>query len=157
MHQPVRTIINLWRSRSLLTIIEVQQTLFRGNTTFTKTVELCMTWFGKPFLEASIGNVLRRLFTEKIAIEVDPVQSGKSTRVVERNVERLVYWCQELWNQIYSVCPKFVCPMIIETGSGKLRHLASVNDVQWKFDWKTPVPLAIHNPIRNDPVLGQAR
>ena len=74
-----------------------------------------MTWFGKPFLEASIGNVLRRLFTEKIAIEVDPVQSGKSTRVVERNVERLVYWCQEFWNQIYSVrtaCPKFVCLVI---------------------------------------------
>jgi hypothetical protein len=100
---------------AFLTIIEVQQTLFRGNTIFTKTVELCMSWFGKPFLEASIGNVLRRIFTEKITIEVDPVQSGKGAKTVERNVERLVYWCQEFWNQIYSVrtaCPKFVCLVI---------------------------------------------
>jgi hypothetical protein len=100
---------------AFLTIIQVQQTLFRGNTTLTKTIELCMSWFGKPFLEASIGNVLRRVFTEKIAIEVDPVQSGKGTKAVERNVERLIYWCQEFWNQIYSVrtaCPKFVCLVI---------------------------------------------
>ena len=99
-----------------LTIITVQYTLFRGNTTLTKTVDLCMSWFGKPFLEASIGNVLRRLFTEKIAIEVDPMQSGKGTKAVERNVERLIYWCQEFWNQIYSVrtaCPKFVCLVIL--------------------------------------------
>lgn len=70
-----------------------------------------MTWFGKSFLEASIGNILRRLCTEKIAIEVDPLRSGKSTKDVERNVEHLIYWCQEFWNQIYSVrtaCPKFV-------------------------------------------------
>ena len=115
MHQPVRIIICLWRLPSLLTIIEVEQTLFRGNTIFTKAVELCMSRFGKPFLEASIGKVLRRLFTEKISIEVDPMQSGKGSKVVERNVERLVYWCQEFWNQIYSVrtaCPKFVCLVI---------------------------------------------
>jgi len=71
-----------------------------------------MTWFGKPFLEASIGSVLRRLCAEKVAIEVDPMRSGKSTKDVERNVEHLIYWCQEFWNQIYSVraaCPKFVC------------------------------------------------
>ncbi|KAF8168097.1 Rho GTPase activation protein [Crassisporium funariophilum] len=85
-----------------------QSTLFRGNSTLTKVVELCMTWYGKAFLEASIGNVLRRLCAEKIAIEVDPMRSGKSTKDVERNVEQLKYWCQEFWNQIYSVraeCP----------------------------------------------------
>ncbi|KDR84991.1 hypothetical protein GALMADRAFT_233525 [Galerina marginata CBS 339.88] len=84
------------------------QTLFRGNTTLTKTIELCMTWYGKSFLEASIGTVLRRLCAEKVAIEVDPMRSGKSTRDVEKNVEQLIYWCHEFWNQIYSVraeCP----------------------------------------------------
>ena len=100
---------------AFLTTIKVEQTLFRGNTALTKTVELCMSWFGKPFLEASIGTVLRRIFTERIAIEVDPAQSRKGTKAVERNVERLVYWCREFWNQIYSVrttCPKFVCVVI---------------------------------------------
>lgn len=84
------------------------QTLFRGNTTLTKVMELCMGWYGKPFLEASVGPVLRRLCAEKVAIEVDPVRSGKGSKDVERNVDQLIYWCQEFWNQIYSVrseCP----------------------------------------------------
>ncbi|TFK30445.1 GTPase activating protein [Coprinopsis marcescibilis] len=84
------------------------QTLFRGNTVLTKTIELTMSWYGKAFLEASIGHVLRRLCAEKVAIEVDPMRSGKSTKDVEKNVEQLIYWCHEFWNQIYSVrgdCP----------------------------------------------------
>ena len=77
-------------------------------------MELCMTWYGKAFLEASIGSVLRRLCAEKVAIEVDPFRSGKSTKDVERNVDQLIYWCQEFWTQIYSVradCPQCV-PLI---------------------------------------------
>jgi hypothetical protein len=84
-------------------------TLFRGNTTLTKVVELFMLWYGKPFLEASIGSVLRRLCREKVAIEVDPARSGKSIKEIEKGVEQLLYWCQEFWKQIYSVrdtCPK---------------------------------------------------
>jgi len=67
-----------------------------------------MAWYGKTFLEASIGNILRRLCAEKVAIEVDPLRSGKGAKDVERNVELLIYWCQEFWKQIYSVraeCP----------------------------------------------------
>ncbi|KAJ6610911.1 GTPase activating protein [Mycena sp. CBHHK59/15] len=84
------------------------QTLFRGNTIFTKVMELCMNWYGKAFLEASIGSVLRRLCAEKVGIEVDPIRSGKGNKDVERNLEQLIYWCREFWNQIYSVraeCP----------------------------------------------------
>ncbi|KAJ6575115.1 Rho GTPase activation protein [Mycena capillaripes] len=84
------------------------QTLFRGNTIFTKVMELCMNWYGKAFLEASIGSVLRRLCAEKVGIEVDPMRSGKGTKDVERNLDLLIYWCQEFWTQIYSV--KAECP-----------------------------------------------
>ncbi|EGO03980.1 hypothetical protein SERLA73DRAFT_40923, partial [Serpula lacrymans var. lacrymans S7.3] len=83
-------------------------TLFRGNTILTKTIELCMAFYGKAFLEASIGSSIRRLCSEKIAIEVDPARSGKSTKDTERDVELLIYWCKEFWNQIYAVrneCP----------------------------------------------------
>ncbi|TFY80721.1 hypothetical protein EWM64_g3290 [Hericium alpestre] len=83
-------------------------TLFRGNNMFTKTVELLMAWYGKAFLEASVGSTIRRLCAENVTIEVDPVRSGKSVKDIERNVDVLVYWCQEMWNQIYSVraeCP----------------------------------------------------
>lgn len=72
-------------------------------------MELCMAWYGKPFLEASIGNVIRRLCNEKVAIEVDPVRSGKSVKDVEKSVDQLIYWCREFWQQIYAVrgeCPQ---------------------------------------------------
>lgn len=74
-------------------------------------MELCMGWYGKAFLEASIGPVLRRLCAEKVAIEVDPARNGKGSKDLERNVDLLIYWCQEFWNQIYSVrseCPQSV-------------------------------------------------
>lgn len=68
-----------------------------------------MSWYGKAFLEASIGDVLRRLCDEKVAIEVDPVRSGKSTRDMDKNRELLIQWCERFWAQIHSVrneCPK---------------------------------------------------
>ncbi|KIY71620.1 Rho GTPase activation protein [Cylindrobasidium torrendii FP15055 ss-10] len=86
------------------------QTLFRGNTLLTKVMEHCMSWYGKAFLEASIGSVLRKLCAEKVAIEVDPMRSGakNSVKEVERNVDLLITWVQAFWTQIYSVrseCP----------------------------------------------------
>lgn len=70
-----------------------------------------MAQYGGSFLEASVGPPLRRLCMDKIAIEVDPVRSGKSARNTEKNVEQLVYWCQEFWNCIYDArtqCPQYV-------------------------------------------------
>lgn len=75
-------------------------TLFRGNTTLTKTIELFMAWYGKAFLEASVGNVIRRICTEKVSIEVDPSRSGKNSRDIERNVDLLLHWSSEFWNSI---------------------------------------------------------
>ncbi|KAH9950344.1 Rho GTPase activation protein [Amylocystis lapponica] len=83
-------------------------TLFRGNTVLTKTMELFMAWYGTAFLEASVGSTIRRLCGEKIAIEVDPVRSSKGSKGVEKGVELLVYWCQEFWTGIYEArteCP----------------------------------------------------
>jgi hypothetical protein len=118
-------------------------------------MELCMTWYGKAFLEASIGSVIRRVCAEKVAIEVDPFRSGKSTKDVERNVDQLIYWCQEFWTQIYSVraeCPQcvlFVCSKFlseeftISTGScvdsSKLFAPLSKNDIGWRIHLKTSI------------------
>ncbi|KAF9015162.1 Rho GTPase activation protein [Cyathus striatus] len=96
-------------SRDIRNTSSSYQTLFRGNTILTKVMELSMAWYGKAFLEASIGPVLRRLCADRVTIEVDPARSGKNGKGVERNVELLVCWCQEFWNQIYSVrsqCPQ---------------------------------------------------
>lgn len=86
-------------------------TLFRGNTVLTKTIESLMGWYGKGFLEASVGVTIRRLCLDNISIEVDPLRNAKGPKDVERNVDLLVYWCGEIWEQIYSVrqqCPEYV-------------------------------------------------
>ncbi|KAF8140258.1 Rho GTPase activation protein [Boletus edulis] len=77
-------------------------TLFRGNTIFTKTMELAMAFYGREFLEASIGRIIRQICFEKITIEVDPNRSSKSPKDVERGVEQLVEWCQAIWDTIYA-------------------------------------------------------
>jgi hypothetical protein len=68
-------------------------------------MELSMIFYGKAFLEASIGPVIRRLVGEKVTIEVDPVRSGQSSQ----QIKRFIYWCEELWKGIYaarSQCPR---------------------------------------------------
>jgi hypothetical protein len=84
------------------------RTLFRGNTVLTKTIESLMGWYGKNFLEASVGLTIRRLCLENVSIEVDPLRNPKGPKDVERNVDLLVFWCREIWEQIYSMrqqCP----------------------------------------------------
>ena len=73
-----------------------------------QTIELFMTWYGKPFLESSIGSVIRRICIERVAIEVDPSKTSKPTQDLDKNVDTLVNWCQEMWDSIYRVrseCP----------------------------------------------------
>lgn len=74
-------------------------------------MELAMAFYGRAFLEASIGRNIRQIFFEKITIEVDPNRNGKSPKDVERGIEQLVEWCQTIWDSIYahrSDCPQYV-------------------------------------------------
>lgn len=70
-----------------------------------------MARYGGAFLEASVGGPIRRVCGDKVAIEVDPVRSGKGARSTEKSVEALVFWCQEFWGSIYEArheCPPCV-------------------------------------------------
>ena len=73
-----------------------------------QTIELFMAWYGKPFLESSVGDVIRRISIERVSIEVDPTKTSQPTWDLEKNVDALVHWCKELWDSIYRVrseCP----------------------------------------------------
>ncbi|TFK41156.1 Rho GTPase activation protein [Crucibulum laeve] len=113
--------VQVFASREVENSSSSHRTLFRGNSILTKVMESCMALYGKAFLEASIGNVLRRLCAEKISIEVDPARSGKNSKDLERNVEQLIYWCQEFWNQIYST--RAECPQEMRRLFGTIRQL----------------------------------
>lgn len=83
--------------------------IFRGNTVVTKTIELAMRYYGRQFLEASIGPVLRRIYSSKLSIETDPRFNTKGAKDIEKNNEQLYNWCQEVWNDIYATrgqCPE---------------------------------------------------
>jgi len=97
-------------------------TLFRGNTVFTKTMEKFMVIYGRTFLEASLGSVVRRLCAEKVAIEVDPNRTSSSRQKgLDRNVEALLYWCGEFWNSIYEA--RHQCPSELRRVFAHIRQL----------------------------------
>ncbi|KAI8995639.1 Rho GTPase activation protein [Trametes punicea] len=93
----------------------------RGNTVFTKTVELYMSWYGMAFLESSVGATIRRLCSEKVAIEVDPVRIGKGPKAIEKNVDLLVSWCREFWDHIYEA--RTQCPLELRRLFEHIRRL----------------------------------
>ena len=46
--------------------------LFRGNTLFTKSMEMYLRTIGGDFLEAALGDVVKRICKENIILEIDP-------------------------------------------------------------------------------------
>ncbi|KIJ26917.1 hypothetical protein M422DRAFT_216095 [Sphaerobolus stellatus SS14] len=83
-------------------------TLFRGNSVFTKTVEQIMTFFGRPFLEASVGYSIHELVIERVELETDPRRNQKGTKDVENSIKLLQVWCEKFWKRIWDMrehCP----------------------------------------------------
>ncbi|GJE86123.1 Rho GTPase activation protein [Phanerochaete sordida] len=96
-------------------------TLFRGNTVFTKTMEIFMMTKGAAFLEASLGSPIRKLCEQHVAIETDASRSGKNPKQIEKNVELLVHWCNEFWQSIYDAREK--CPDELRRLFSRIRTL----------------------------------
>ncbi|KAG8899531.1 hypothetical protein FRB99_006584 [Tulasnella sp. 403] len=91
-------------------------TLFRGNTHLTKTMEFAMNRYGKIWLDRSLGSHIRKLLAERVSLETDPVMIDKKhtkdedvvQKEVETNVQLLVEWCEKLWGSIWNArddCP----------------------------------------------------
>ncbi|KAK4054539.1 hypothetical protein OIV83_001033 [Microbotryomycetes sp. JL201] len=84
--------------------------LFRGNTVLTKMVELFMRLIGTEFLEAAIGEPVRRICKEQVAVEIDPakMKAGTKDKEITHNLHELHEWCLVVWNAIYDArrqCP----------------------------------------------------
>ncbi|GAA5895340.1 hypothetical protein JCM8208_005983 [Rhodotorula glutinis] len=84
--------------------------LFRGNTILTKSVELYLRLTGAEYLDASIGEVIRRIVAEKVEIEIDPMKlrPGTKDKELQSNVHLLREWALTLFNAIYDAREK--CP-----------------------------------------------
>lgn len=87
--------------------------LFRGNTILTKSVELYLRLIGSEYLDASIGEAIRRICAEKVEIEIDPMKlkPGTKDKELQHNVQLLHDWTLTVWNSIYDAREK--CPQCV--------------------------------------------
>lgn len=101
-------------------------TLFRGNSSLTKTMEFAMMHYGRPWLDKSLGSQIRRLISEKISLETDVGKIEKLSKremadmsisqILEVNVRLLVEWCGKIWvdiNNARDYCPKCVVRVVL--------------------------------------------
>ncbi|GAA96793.1 hypothetical protein E5Q_03465 [Mixia osmundae IAM 14324] len=86
---------------------ETSSILFRGNTLFTKMLEMYMRLIGQDLLETSLGPLVRRICRDDIDIEIDPARLRKD-KAVQEGVKSLHSWAVKLWTSIYDsrqTCP----------------------------------------------------
>lgn len=74
-------------------------------------MELYVRRIGREYLDASIGDVVRKLCAEKVEIEIDPsrMKQGVKDRELQHNVHELHDWTVAMWNSIYDArerCPE---------------------------------------------------
>lgn len=82
--------------------------LFRGNSLFTKSVELYLRTVGSDFLESAIGRIVRKICDERVEIEIDPSKVADREKISE-NVRELQRWTSAVWEAIYNArhqCPR---------------------------------------------------
>ena len=82
--------------------------LFRGNSLFTKSVELYLRTVGSDFLESAIGRIVRKICDERVEVEIDPSKITDRDRISE-NVRELQQWTSAVWEAIYNArhqCPR---------------------------------------------------
>jgi len=86
--------------------------LFRGNTIFSKALDLHMKRLGKEYLEETLGPTLRSLNEQDLNCEVDPNKFKGSLEIeaeLLRNWKRLISLTEDVWRAIYrsaELCPQ---------------------------------------------------
>lgn len=107
--------------------------LFRDGTSVTRAMDFAMRWYGKAWLDESLGMVIQRIVAEKVHVETDMAHIEKSLRrdgsgghidasslakELESNVKTLVYWCEQVWTSVVNArgqCPKCVASYAVYT------------------------------------------
>ncbi|KZT44371.1 Rho GTPase activation protein [Sistotremastrum suecicum HHB10207 ss-3] len=82
--------------------------IFRSNTDLSAAVDEVMKLYGKDWLEASIGPVVRQLIQERVTIELEPSKTSKGIKEYDQNVKTLVLWLSHFWKRIWAAreeCP----------------------------------------------------
>lgn len=108
-------------------------TLFRGNTLLTKSLDAHMRRLGREYLEDVLGEHLRKIAEEDILCEVDPMKISNLADL-EANWKTLLSITRAIWESIYSSHDK--CPLELRR---ILRHIRGL--VEARYGDTTPPPV----------------
>lgn len=82
--------------------------IFRGNSIFTISVEKYFNRIGEEYLFKSVGKILKELINDStnISFEIDPQRirlndEKKAKKQIETNEKHLLHWLNRIWDTIY--------------------------------------------------------
>lgn len=82
--------------------------IFRGNSLLTKSMELYFLKVGAEYLDKSIGQILRKITKENKLCELDPQRinsksknESETEKIIEENYQQLVFYIKKIWKGIY--------------------------------------------------------
>lgn len=83
----------------------IYNSLFRGNSLLTKTLEKYFFRVGYEYLDKSIGIILREIITLDVSCEIDPSRisgsNDEKAALLAENYSTLMEWSKRLWQRIY--------------------------------------------------------
>ena len=94
--------------------------LFRGNSLFTKSLDVYQKLVEQDRLEGTVGELIRQICSTKASYEVDPSRLEKGDDL-KANWKHLVTLSQKLWNTIDGT--KSRCPMTLRQIYGYIQGL----------------------------------
>lgn len=82
-------------------------TLFRGNSVLTKSLEIYNLRVGQEYLEKVVGKVITKIIANKQSTEIDPMRvyeddEALKNDMLQHNMELLLQYVEELWSRIYN-------------------------------------------------------
>ncbi|SCW02499.1 LAFE_0F07778g1_1 [Lachancea fermentati] len=89
-----------------LSSAHIYNSLFRGNSILTKSVEKYCYRIGQEYLDKAIGNILRRIIKSGKCLELDPNRikesdAGKKQQILDENFQNFSRCIEHLWRRIY--------------------------------------------------------
>ncbi|CDO92288.1 unnamed protein product [Kluyveromyces dobzhanskii CBS 2104] len=88
-------------------LTHIYNTLFRGNSILTKTMETYCYRVGEEYLDKCIGTLIRQLIDEDESYEIDPNRIKESDpeekqKIIEVHFQRLLSLAEKTWQLIFS-------------------------------------------------------
>ncbi|CAM9023180.1 unnamed protein product [Wickerhamomyces anomalus] len=82
-------------------------TLFRGNSVLTKSLEIYNLRVGQEYLEKVVGKVITKIIANKQSTEIDPMRvyeddEALKNDMLQHNMELLLQYVEELWSRVYN-------------------------------------------------------